>query len=139
MERGKTTAVRAWRRLVRIAQKISIAGGSLIEAQGLSGAQFEVLAHIASEEGMSQQTLADALAVTKGNVSQLIVKLEHDGWIERRAEGRTNHLYLTQNGRTLFDTISPQHDAFITERLSRLTEDELEILHRLLRKLDQSL
>jgi DNA-binding MarR family transcriptional regulator len=139
MERGRNTAVRVWRRLVRIAQKIAIAGSNLIETHGLSGAQFEVLAHIASEEGMSQQTLAEALAVTKGNVSQLIAKLEQERLIERLAEGRTNHLYLTERGRSLINTVSPLHDSYISEKLSVLSEDELGTLYRLLRKLDQSL
>ena len=102
-------------------------------------AQFDVLAHVGAAEGITQQELADSLLVSKGNVCQLLDKLEGRGLISRRREGRTNRLFLTQKGRQLFDEVVPNHEALIEERLSALSREEQKSLHDLLRKLDRAL
>lgn len=136
---SRSLSVLTWLRLVRVAQKVSHAGAEHITRYGLSGALFDLLAQIASDEGISQQEVADQLLVTKGNISQLLTKLEEQGLIEKRQKGHTNHLYLTVKGKVLLDEITPNHDVFITERMSQLTEDELRQLNDLLRKLDKRL
>ena len=86
-----------------------------------------------------QQELADSLLVTKGNVCQLLDKLEDRALISRRHEGRANRLYLTDEGRRLFERVVPAHEAMIAERFSALSEGEQAQLHELLRKLDRAL
>src|SRR6185312_3683449 len=84
----RTPAVLAWLRLARVYQKIDRASAEQLRRWGLSVAQFDVLAHIGAREGLSQQQLADSLLVTKGNVTQLLHRLEHDGLVRRCQEGR---------------------------------------------------
>jgi DNA-binding MarR family transcriptional regulator len=98
-----------------------------------------VLAHVAASEGQTQQTLADSLLVTKGNVCQLLGRMERLGLIERQQEGRSNRLYLTDKGRALFQEIVPDHEATVAGCFSSLDSDEQKTLLRLLRKVDQSL
>ncbi len=102
-------------------------------------AQFDVLAHVGAFEGMTQQELADSLLVTKGNVCQLVDKLEGRGLIFRRQQGRTNRLFLTDAGRQLFEEVVPAQEAMISERFSALSGEEQTQLHELLRKLDGAL
>ena len=102
-------------------------------------AQFDVLAHVGASEGTTQQAVADSLLVTKGNVCQLLDKLEGRGLISRVQEGRTNRLFLTDEGRRLFGQIVPAHEAVIAERFSVLSEREQTQLHELLRKFDRAL
>lgn len=85
------------------------------------------------------QRLADSLLVTKGNVAQLLDRMEKRGLIERRSEGRTNRLYLTEEGRYLFAEVVPGHESLIDERLSVLSKEEQRQLSAILRKLDRSL
>lgn len=106
---------------------------------GLNDAQFDVLARVGAGEGISQQALADSLLVTKGNVAQLLARMEGRGLISRRPEGRTNRLFLTREGRRLFEEAVPEREDLISERLSVLSPDEQRLLHELLRKLDRSL
>ena len=61
-------------------------------------AQFDVLAHVGAAEGCRQKELGESLLVTKGNVSHLVDQMERRGFISRRQEGRTNRLYLTEEG-----------------------------------------
>ena len=128
-----------WLRLMRVYQKIDRASAENVRAWGISVAQFDVLAHVGAREGMTQQELADSLLVTKGNVCQLVGKLEDRGLISRRQQGRTNRLFLTFEGRRLFEEVVPAQEAMISERFSALSDEAQAQLHELLRKLDSTL
>jgi DNA-binding MarR family transcriptional regulator len=65
--------------------------------------------------------------------------MEGRGLILRRREGRNNRIFLTEEGRRLFDEVVPAHEALIAERFSALSRAEQERLHELLRKLDRAL
>src|SRR5436190_17729461 len=132
-------AVLAWLRLARVFQKIDTRSERFFRAHELNTAQFDVLAQVGAARGMTQQELADALLVTKGNISQLLSKMEQDGLIRRRPEGRTNCLSLTDRGQTLFEMMVPQQEALIADLLAPLPADEQRELLRLLRKLDQGI
>jgi DNA-binding MarR family transcriptional regulator len=132
-------AVFAWLRLARVFQKIDSRSERFFRSQGLNTAQFDVLAQIGATSGMTQQELAAALLVTKGNISQLLARLEQDGLVTRRQEGRTNCLSLTEQGHALFQQVVPQQEALIAELLAPLSPTEQLELLRLLRKLDHAI
>ncbi len=129
----------AWLRLARVFQKVERDSSEHLRGWDLSVAQFDVLAHVGATEGIVQQELADTLLVTKGNVCQLLDRMEGRGLISRRQEGRANRLFLTDAGRRLFAEVVPAHEVVIAERFSVLSEGEQERLHQLLRKLDKAL
>ena len=137
--RERSRAVAAWLRLARAFQKINARSERLFREQNLNTAQFDVLTNIGATQGRSQQELADALLVTKGNVSQLLGKLEQRGLITRRHEGRTNCLSLTPKGSRTYEVVVPMQEALIGRLFSPLTADEQQELLRLLRKLDHAL
>ena len=134
----RSPATRAWLRLLRVCHRIERTLGEDLRDHNLSLAQFDVLAHVDSAEGMTQQQLAGRLLVTKGNVCQLLDRLEATHLIERRREGRSNRLYLTDGGRTLFEELLPEHEARIAEQFSSLSAVEQLQLLALLRRLDQA-
>ena len=139
-ERGmKTPALLGWMRLMRVYHKVDRRSAERLKGWGLSVAQFDVLAHVGAMEGITQQELADSLVVSKGNVYQLLDKMEGRGWISRVQEGRANRLFLTEEGRRLFEDVVPAHEAGIAERFSVLSEADQARLHELLRKLDRAL
>jgi DNA-binding MarR family transcriptional regulator len=126
-------------RLLRVSQKVERDLAGQLKLWGLNNAQFDVLAHVGAAEGITQQELADSLLVTKGNVTQLLGRMERRGLIERRSQGRTNRLFLTYEGRRTFTEVVPAHEALIDERLSVLSEEEQKQLFELLRRLDRAL
>jgi MarR family transcriptional regulator, 2-MHQ and catechol-resistance regulon repressor len=139
-QRGlRRPGVLAWLRLARIFNKVNRCSSEQLRVAGLSMAQFDVLAHVGSEEGMTQQQLADSLLVTKGNICQLLDRMESGGLIERRQEGRANRLYLTPTGRSLFHESVPAHEDRIADHFGALSAEEQSHLLDLLRKLDRSL
>ncbi len=137
--RSRHPAVFAWLRLARVFQKIDTHSERLFRTYGLNRAQFDVLAHVGAARSMTQQQLADALVVTKGNISQLLCKMEQDGLIARCHAGRTNYLSLTEDGQALFQRVVPQQEAQLTTLLASLSNAEQLELLRLLRKLDRSI
>ena len=128
-----------WLRLMRVYQKVDRISSEHLKHWGLSVAQFDVLAHVGASEGMTQQELADSLLVTKGNVCQLVDKLEDRGLISRHHQGRANRLFLTDEGRRLFEQVVPAHEVAIAERFSVLSIEEQARLYELLRKFDRAL
>lgn len=135
----RQSSVLAWLRLARTFQKMERASAGNLRPRGLSVAQFDVLAHVGAAGGITQQELADSLLVTKGNVAQLLDRMEGAGLVERRQEGKANRIVLTCEGRRLYEAVVPAHEQFIAGCFAALSADDQAQLLRLLRKLDRSL
>jgi DNA-binding MarR family transcriptional regulator len=135
----KHPGVLSWLRLARIFQKVDAISARHFREHGLSTAQFDILAQIGATEGISQQRLAQMLLVTKGNISQILSRMEQDGLVRREQEGRANCLYLTDAGRALYDAAVPAQEQRIARLFELLTPAEQHGLLQLLRKLDQGL
>lgn len=136
--RQQAPAVVAWTRLVRIHQNLDRASDKNFQSLGLNAARFDVLARIGAREGLTQGELAESLLVTKGNVSQLVSKMEAEGLVERRADGRCQHLFLTPQGRRLRASAVPRQESLLAESLRCLDREEQNQLIRLLRKWERS-
>jgi DNA-binding MarR family transcriptional regulator len=133
------TPVRAWVRVMRIYNRIDRRTAEQMRAFCLSPGRFDIINHAGLHDGATQQELADALLVTKGNVTQLLDSLERDGLIRREKCGRMNRIHLTDAGRELREAAMTRHIALVTEAMSALSEDEQQTLSNLLRKLERSL
>lgn len=132
-------SVIAWLRLLRVTVKVERELGERLRGWGLNLAQFDVLARVGAAEGITQRELAESLLVTKGNVTQVLGRMEGRGWILRRPEGRANRLYLTREGRRLFERVVPAHEALVEELFSALSPGDQRTLRDILVRLDRSL
>lgn len=132
-------ALQVWGQLNRISQKIARAGTERLRPHGLTPAQFGMLRRIAKKPDQTQQDLVEQAGVTRGNVSQLLAKLEGDGLIARVPHANSNLLRLTPTGRRRLERLLPEHDAFIAEQFAGLSTDEYDQLLNLLNKVEQSL
>jgi DNA-binding MarR family transcriptional regulator len=137
----KRASLLAWFRLARSFQLIDRASTNHLKAFDLSVAQFDLLAQVGAAEGMTQQRLADALLVTKGNVCQLLDRMEARNLVERRPaeSGRAKHLFLTEEGRALNRVAVPSQENLIDQLFASLTHDEQEQLAKILRKLEHAI
>lgn len=133
------SSVLAWLRLFRVFQKIDRAQTVHLRNWGLNVAQFDVLARVGAQRGITQQALADSLLVTKGNISLLLDRMEHLDLLKRCPEKRNNYLILTEKGQELHDRVVPAHEELIAQQMTGLSPTELTELQQLLRKLDHSL
>ena len=132
-------SVMAWMRLARVFQKIDRASEVHLRPWNLNVAQFDVLARVGAAKGITQQELADRLLVTKGNISQLLDRLERRGLLKRCQEGRTNTLSLAEEGQQLYAQVVPAQEEMVAQHFSALTSQEVNQLLHLLRKLDRAI
>lgn len=137
--RRRDTTLLTWFRFIRVLKKLLPQMDEHLHHWNLSQGQFDLLAEIAAEEGINQQTCADRLNVTKGNITQHLSNLEKRGYIQREKIGRDSYVSLTDEGRALFSTIMPAHDQYVKEVLAPLTVEEIRQFATILRKLDRTL
>ncbi len=129
----------AWLRLLRVGQKIGRVLTEDLKRWDLNMAQFDTLTRVGSSEGITQQELAESLLVTKGNVCQMLDRMERRDLLCRCPEGRANRLFLTEAGRRLYDEVVPPHEELVARQFSALSSEEQRDLMRLLGKLDRTL
>ena len=104
----------------------------------LSAAQFDLLSNIGgNSQRITQQELAEKLVVTKGNITQLLSKLENLDLIRRDREWKTNYISLTAKGKELYHDVVPEQQQFQAGQFSNLNLDEKKQLLLLLKKIQK--
>jgi DNA-binding MarR family transcriptional regulator len=129
----------AWLRLARVYHKVDRASAEHLSTYGLSVGQFDVLAQVGAHEGITQKELAEKLLVTKSNVCQILGRMEERGLVSRRQEGRAKRLFLTEEGRRLFDEVVPSQEELIDRLLSSVPAEDHDVLWKTLGRLDRAL
>jgi len=129
----------AWLRLARVYHKVDRASAEHLSTYGLSVGQFDVLAQVGAHEGITQKELAEKLLVTKSNVCQILGRMEERGLVSRRQEGRAKRLFLTEEGRRLFDEVVPSQEELIDRLLSSVPAEDHDVLSKTLGRLDRAL
>ena len=128
--------------LLRIQHKVHRRETAYLAQYNLTLPQFDVLVQLQREQGITQQTLADRLLVTKGNVCGLMDRMVEQGLVERRADPqdrRAYMLYLTAKGKALIQQVLPAQSRLIDEHLGKLSADKQKQLLDLLGELDRAL
>ncbi len=124
-----------WFRLSRFYNRSIRETNQHLKKWNVSAAQFDVLVQIGGHDRLTQQELGNKLFVTKGNVTQLLNKMEQLEWIGREQEGTTKYISLTEKGRALYEEIVPPQETFQAEQFHNLNIEEQNQLLKLLKKL----
>ena len=104
--------------------------------------QENLVYRLAAEEGVSQAQLAGALCLDASTVTKMLLRLERDGVVERRADAadaRIQRVHLTPHGRTL---VGPVLSVWrqLEERMTQgMSEAEILLLRRLLLQIQRNL
>lgn len=105
---------------------------NLKETFALTMPRFDLLAQVARPPiGPSLGELSRRLLVTKGNITDIVARLEAVDLIERRrdhTDGRVQYVFLTETGRKLYDSILPAHSRWLSELMQELDEKDLATL-----------
>ena len=94
--------IAAWVEILRLAGRMSRLVSTLLSRKQVTLPQFDVLATLRFGDDITQNDLADRLVVTKGNVCQVLDRLQKLKWVERRpdpADSRANRVLLSPLGR----------------------------------------
>ena len=134
-------AVTAWLQLVRTFCKVHRRMEAVFSGHGLTAPQFDVLASLRGNEGITQQELAGRLLVSKGNITFILERMERAGWVERRPDrrdGRTNRLYLTDGGADLLADVLPDHHASLADAFKEVGPPAMRSLTDTLAQIERS-
>ena len=136
---SRPTAAEVFAGLVRVVHLISTAGAQELRSHGLTPAQYQILVLLHRRPQATQRELTEALGVTKGNVSQLLTRLQEAGLLDRLPEGAANRIALTDAGTALVRELMPAHQRFLARSFAALDADGLATLAALVSRLEASL
>ncbi|WP_035425741.1 MarR family winged helix-turn-helix transcriptional regulator [Halalkalibacterium ligniniphilum] len=126
-----------WFRLARFYNRSNRLSNHHLKKWNITISQFDLLVQIGAHQPISQQELAEKLLVTKGNMTQAVVKLEKQGLIQRKQVWRTKLISLTATGEQLYKEVVPIQQQFQAAQFDVLTKEEQKQLLTLLKKLQK--
>jgi DNA-binding MarR family transcriptional regulator len=132
-------ALRLWLRLLTCTQLVEKEVRSMLrERFETTLPRFDLMAQLErAPAGLKMNELSRRMMVTGGNVTGITDQLVGEGLVERiEVEGdrRAYRVRLTPKGRKQFNDMARQHEDWIVEAFSPLTEKEIGTLHKLLGK-----
>ena len=132
-------ALRLWLRLLTCTQ--------IVEKRVRSGLRqhfdttlprFDLMAQLErAPEGLKMNELSRRMMVTGGNVTGITDQLAAEGMVDRvdvAGDRRAYRVRLTAKGRKLFNDMARQHEDWVVEAFSVLSDKDVAVLHRLLGK-----
>jgi DNA-binding MarR family transcriptional regulator len=129
--------VRVWLRMLGSANVVlGQLRRALREEFDITMPAFDLLAQVhRPPQGPTMGQLSQRLMVSKGNVSDLVERLETKGLILRRIDdedGRVQHVHLTPEGEALVERMLPAHRAWLKDMMTGLDEESLVQLYQLI-------
>lgn len=118
--------------MVRLVHLVSQAGAVELRRHNLTPAQYQLMLSLRRRPNPLQQELGETLGVTKGNVSQMVSRLEERGLVLRVPRGAANELRLTEEGRSLVDRLVPDQREFLKRQFGALDQQQLSELAAML-------
>jgi len=136
--KDKRLALLVWLRLSRFYNQSIRQTNNHLQQWGITTVQFDALNQIGVHQPITQQELGERLEVTKGNITQLLRRMETAGWIKRNQEWKTKYISLTEKGEQLYEEVIPRQEQFQIEQFCGLDSNEQAQLLKLLKKLQKS-
>jgi DNA-binding MarR family transcriptional regulator len=132
-------ALRLWLRLLTCTQLVEKQVRSrLRERFDTTLPRFDLMAQLErAPEGLKMNELSRRMMVTGGNVTGITDQLVAERLVERidvEGDRRAYRVRLTPKGRKLFNEMAREHEDWIVQAFSALTEKDMAALHKLLGK-----
>jgi DNA-binding MarR family transcriptional regulator len=132
-------ALRLWLRLLTCTQIVEKqVRGRLRERFDTTLPRFDLMAQLErAPNGLKMNELSRRMMVTGGNVTGITDQLVTEGLVERidvEGDRRAYRVRLTPKGRKLFHDMARQHESWIVDAFSALTDKDMATLHKLLGK-----
>lgn len=136
---GKKTdeAMKTWVQIVKTHNKFANSEIKYFADHNLTFIQFKVLEVLYHRGDLSIGAITKLTMSTPGNITVVIKNLKRDGWITAIAnpeDKRASILSITQKGKEKMSSLFPQHAKNIHDYLDVLSNEEIETLFTLLRK-----
>ncbi|MCG7338051.1 MarR family transcriptional regulator [Staphylococcus sp. ACRSN] len=109
-----------------------------VQRYGLNVTEFAVLELLYSKGEQPIQKIGERVLIASSSITYVVDKLVEKGYVERRRDQqdkRVTKAVITEQGHKMMASIFPEHAETLTSTFSVLTDEELEILQRALKKL----
>lgn len=144
-ERGHSEhpqALRLWLRMLTCTQLVEKQVRTQLREQfDITLPRFDLMAQLERHpDGLKMNDLSRRMMVTGGNVTGITDLLVTDGLVVRVAvedDRRAYRIKLTTRGRSVFNEMAQQHEAWIVAAFEPLSPREVDALHKLLGKVKQ--
>jgi DNA-binding MarR family transcriptional regulator len=135
-------ALRLWLRMLTCSQLIEKrVRNNLREQFDTTLPRFDLMAQLQRHpDGLKMNELSRRMMVTSGNITGITDQLVLEGLVERMevdGDRRAYRVRLTKLGRTTFNEMAQQHEAWIMSAFDVLSPRELNALHALLGQVKQ--
>lgn len=128
----------AFIKLMRASESISNRLNRRLAEQDLTVSQFGVLEALLHLGPLNQKALGEKLLKSGGNITLVVDNLEKSGWVERQQnpkDRRSMLIHLTEEGEDLISSYFPQHLDNIMQEFECLSNDELDQLAEMCKKI----
>ena len=109
-----------------------------IKSYGLNVTEFAVLEVLNNRGEHTIQRIKERILIASSSTTYVVTNLEKKGYIKRRQDTkdkRVSYASLTDKGRAFMDEIFPNHANAIASVFSDLSEDELQSLQKVLKRI----
>jgi DNA-binding MarR family transcriptional regulator len=132
-------ALRLWLRMLTCTQIVEKqVRGLLRERFDTTLPRFDLMAQLErAPAGLKMNELSRRMMVTGGNVTGITDQLVAESLVERidvEGDRRAYRVRLTPKGRKLFHEMARQHEGWIVDAFSGLSDKDISTLHKLLGK-----
>lgn len=136
--------LRLWLKLLKTSRDIEgTVRRRLREAHATTLPRFDVLSALDRRpEGLKMSELSGLLRVSNGNVTGIVERLTEEGLALREAvagDRRAQRVRITPAGRSAFERLAAEHEAWIDALFAGLSADEVAALSALLDRLSAGL
>lgn len=111
---------------------------TLLKKNGLYAGQDAILLVLLSQPGITQQELAELLALSKSTIGTSLKRMEKMGFVERRSDvkdSRYKRIFITENGKKLAASCQQELKAFHHFIFSSFDEEERNQINHILKQL----
>lgn len=109
---------------------------------GITFEMLQIMSCLWSEQGVSQQTLAERTAKDKACLTNLMLNLERKGYVCRKEnpnDRRNKLVYLTEEGEKFHQWIAPILKEYYQRLEEKLGKEKLQLTEKLLKELQDAI
>ena len=134
-------SMQTWMQLFRTYNKIRNKETTYIQSFNLTMNQFQVLEVLYHRGDLNIGAITKLTMSTPGNITVVVRNLKRDGYITSIADEkdkRASILSLTQKGKDIIEKLFPKHAKNFEKYFDVLSEEDIDTLFTILRKLQKS-
>jgi len=125
-----------------MAQEIGNFAEKLLKPYGLTLEQLHLLKSVATQSGMTQKEIGQAINKSPANLTRILDRLQEKSLVERRSspeDRRAFRVFITDNGKDLVSQVIELFDSFSHHFLDGVSDREQQIIRESFAKMAKNL